>query len=103
MSRQPLELDADLAADNSRIVDESRKVLEVDGADGADLIGTVPAKCRHVILSVSPGVPQTKAALGQRGSDEFLGCVQAKVDFAAIRPVRVDIQFSRAQSIIVAQ
>src|SRR5882762_5632541 len=50
------ELHADLPADDARVVDESREVLEIDAADVANLIGAIAAECRDLVLLVGPGI-----------------------------------------------
>src|SRR3984957_16408843 len=51
-----LELHTHLAADNARIIDHARRVIEVDAADHPDLVRAVAAERCHFVL-VPDGAP----------------------------------------------
>src|SRR5437773_3195548 len=67
-SMPPSELHAQLPADDARVVDHPRSVLEVDAADGADLVGAVAAECRDLVLLVRPGVAKPRAQLDRKST-----------------------------------
>src|ERR1700731_3117579 len=97
------EFRADLGADDARVVDVSQQVGEVDAADGADLVGAIPAEYSRIIPPVRPGVSQLEARLREGRAVELLGLIQEVIDAAAIRPVGVNVQLAaRGEGYVVA-
>src|SRR5688572_18668523 len=76
----------------ARLVDEAGQVVEVDGADGFDLVGDVPAIDRELLLAVVPGDADAQAALDQLLALELGRLVQEEVDLAAVSPVGVHVK-----------
>src|SRR6516164_9235641 len=84
----------ELPAYDPRVVDESGEVLEVDAADVADLIGTVAAEYRDLVLTVGPRVADAGAELEQRRPGELQLLVEEEVHLRAIGQVAEEVQLA---------
>src|SRR4029077_12240412 len=69
----------ELPAYDPRVVDESSEGLEIDTAGVADLIGTVAAERRDLVLIVGPRVADADAELEQRRTGELQLLVEEEV------------------------
>src|SRR5215469_13115038 len=94
----------ELATHDPRVVDESREVLEVDTAGVADLIGTVAAEYRDLVLIAGPLVADAGAELEQRRTGELQFLVEEEVHFGAVGHVGEQVQLpARSKRYAVAQ
>lgn len=90
MSEPPLPFDAD----DSRLVEETGQVVEVDTTNGPNLVAEVPPVQRDRMLAAIPAIAQPGADLGQRLAGEFGAFVQEEADFATVCNVRRSEHFA---------
>src|SRR5262245_53462915 len=78
----------------ARLVDEARQVVEVEAADGLDLVRDVAAVDRDFLLPAVPVVREPEPSLEEVLARELRRLVQEEVDLAAVRPVRVNVELA---------